>query len=179
LTPAVLVLSLVTAQRVGELILASRNTRRLKAQGAVEAGRDHYPYMVALHGAWLAGLWLRAHDRPIEIAWIGVFIVLQMARVWVVVSLGRRWTTRIITLPQAPLVRRGPYRFLAHPNYVVVAAEIAVLPLAFGLGGFALLFSGLNALMLWVRIRTEARALAASQAPRPSPGPMSVSDLWP
>jgi methyltransferase len=135
--------------------------------------------MVALHGAWLAGLWLLAHDRPIDAVWLRDFIVLQMARVWVVVSLGGRWTTRIIILPQAPLVRRGPYRFLAHPNYLVVAAEIVVLPLAFGLGAFALLFSALNALMLWVRIRAETRALAASQAPRPSPGPMPASHLWP
>lgn len=162
MTPAVMVLSLVTAQRLGELVLAGHNTRRLLAQGAAESGRSHYPCMVVLHAAWLVGLWALAYHRPIDLGWLRAFVVLQAARVWVVASLGRRWTTRIITLPQAPLVRRGPYRFLAHPNYVVVAAEIVVLPLAFGLVGFGLLFSGLNAAMLWVRIRTEARALQAS-----------------
>lgn len=162
---AMVVLGVVTVQRLGELALAGRNTRRLLAGGGVETGRGHYPYMVALHAAWLIGLWGLARDRPIVPAWLAVFAGLQAARIWVVASLGDRWTTRIITLPGAPLIRRGPYRFLAHPNYVVVAAEIAVLPLAFGLVGFALLFSALNAVMLWVRIRTEGRALDAAQSP--------------
>jgi methyltransferase len=120
--------------------------------------------MVALHAAWLAGLWLLASDRPIDPSWLCAFAVLQAARVWVVASLGGRWTTRIITSPGAPLVRRGPYRFLAHPNYVVVASEIAVLPMAFGLIGFAGLFSALNAAMLWVRIGAETQALRRSQS---------------
>jgi methyltransferase len=179
MTAAEILLGLVTGQRLGELVLARRNTRRLLAQGAVEAGRAHYPYMVALHAAWLAGLWALAHDRPIDPVWLRAFVVLQAARVWVVASLGRRWTTRIITLPQAPLVRRGPYRFLAHPNYVVVAAEIVVLPLTFGLVAFGLLFSALNAAVLWVRIRTETRALDASQRPSPSPGRLPIARLWP
>jgi methyltransferase len=179
MTPAVMLLSLVTAQRLGELVLAARNTRRLLAQGAVETGRDHYPYMVALHAAWLVGLWVLAPHRPIDLVWLRLFVVLQAARIWVVASLGGRWTTRIITLPGASLVRRGPYRFLSHPNYVVVAGEIAVLPLAFGLVGFTLLFSALNAGMLWVRIRTEARALDASQSPPGSPGRLVSSRVWP
>ncbi|HLZ74943.1 isoprenylcysteine carboxyl methyltransferase family protein [Phenylobacterium sp.] len=164
MTAAEIVLALVTGQRLGELILAARNTRRLLARGAMESGRAHYPYMVALHAAWLVGLWVLARHRPIDPVCLGLFVVLQAARIWVVASLGDRWTTRIITLPDSPLIRRGPYRFLAHPNYVVVAGEIALLPLAFGLTGFALLFSALNAVMLRVRIGAEALALKRSQS---------------
>lgn len=155
---AILVLGLVTAQRLGELVLARRNTRRLLARGAVETGAGHYPAIVVLHAAWLIGLWVLAWNRPTNLILLAIFIVLQIARVWVIATLGGRWTTRIITLPNEPLVRRGPYRFVAHPNYMVVAAEIAVLPLAFGLWQFAILFSALNAAAMWVRIRTEQGA---------------------
>lgn len=161
MTFSIAVLVLVTLQRLGELVLANRNTTRLKAKGAVEVGAGHYPLIVALHAAWLAGLWLLAWDRPVLLGWLLVFVVLQALRVWVIASLGGRWTTRIIILPQAPLVRRGPYRLLSHPNYVVVVGEIAVLPLAFGLPVFALVFSILNALVLTVRIRAEGAALRA------------------
>lgn len=153
------VLGFVTLQRLGELWLADRHTRRLLARGGREAGRGHYPFMVALHAAWLAGLWILGWNRPVELGWLLVFAVLQGLRVWVLATLGERWTTRIIVLPEAPLVARGPYRFLSHPNYAVVTGEIAVLPLAFGLPAFAAVFSLLNAAMLWVRIRAENRAL--------------------
>ncbi|MDP2009554.1 MAG: isoprenylcysteine carboxylmethyltransferase family protein [Phenylobacterium sp.] len=159
MTLSLVVLVLVTLQRLGELVLANRNTARLKAQGAVEVGAGHYPLIVVLHAAWLAGLWVLAWDRPVVLGWLLVFLVLQALRVWIIASLGGRWTTRIIILPQAPLVRRGPYRIISHPNYVVVAGEIAVLPLAFGLPVFALVFSILNALVLSVRIRAEGAAL--------------------
>lgn len=162
MTLAMVVLALVTAQRLGELVLAGRNTRRLLRQGAVETGAGHYPFIVALHAAWLTGLWALAWDRPVNLPLLAAFVALQAARVWVIATLGPRWTTRIISLPGAPLVRKGPYRFLSHPNYVVVAAEVAVLPLAFGMWAYALLFTGLNAAMLWVRIRAENRALAAT-----------------
>jgi methyltransferase len=158
------VLALVTLQRLGELVLANRNTRALRARGAVEVGAAHYPLIVALHAAWLAGLWVLAWNRPVNLVWLGVFIVLQLLRVWVIASLGARWTTRIIILPGEALVRRGPYRFVSHPNYMVVAAEIAVLPLAFGLGFYALVFSLLNAAILHVRIRAETLALGSTQA---------------
>lgn len=157
---AIIVLAAVTLQRLGELILAQRNTRRLLAQGAYETGGGHYPLVVGLHAAWMAAMWGFGWDRPISLPWLGVFIALQLLRVWVIASLGGRWTTRIVILPDAPLVRRGPYRFLNHPNYAVVVAEIAALPLAFGLVGVAIVFSVLNALVLWVRIRVEGRALA-------------------
>jgi len=161
MTVAALILGLVTLQRLGELVLARRNTARLLAEGAHEAGAGHYPLIVALHAAWLAGLWYVAVSRPVDVSWswLVLFVVLQLGRVWVIASLGRRWTTRIVVLPGAPLVRRGPYRFVAHPNYWVVAGEILVLPLAFGLPWYGLVFSVLNAAVLWIRIRAEAAAL--------------------
>ncbi len=128
MTLSVALLAFVTLQRLGELVLANRNTRALRARGAIEVGAAHYPLIVALHAAWLAGLWLLAWNRPVELVWLAVFISLQLARVWVIASLGARWTTRIIVLPGEALVRRGPYRFVSHPNYLVVAGEIAALP---------------------------------------------------
>ena len=159
MTLALAVLSLVSLQRAGELALAARNTRRLKGLGAVERGAGHYPLIVALHAAWLAGLWVLGWDRPIAPAWLGAYAALQALRAWTLASLGRRWTTRILVLPGEPRVRRGPYRFFPHPNYAVVAGEIAVLPLAFGLPVYALAFSALNAGVLAVRIRAEEAAL--------------------
>jgi methyltransferase len=155
----IVILALVTAERVGELWLSRRNTKRLLAQGAREHAPGHYPLIVTLHAAWLAALWWLAPARAIDGFWLAMFVLIEIARIWVIYSLGPRWTTRIIVLPDAPLVRRGPYRFVDHPNYVVVVAEIAVLPLVFGLWQVALIFSVLNAAMLAVRIREENRAL--------------------
>jgi methyltransferase len=163
MTLAELILGLVTLQRLGELILARRNTDRLRAHGAYEVAAGHYPLIVALHAAWLAGLWyfvLSGSADSVSWAWLGVFVILQALRVWVIATLGPRWTTRIIVLPGAPLVASGPYRFVSHPNYCVVAAEILVLPLVFGLLWYAVVFSVLNAVALWIRIRAEAAALA-------------------
>lgn len=156
---AVFILILVTLQRIGELFLAENHTRRLIAVGGIEIGREHYPLIVGFHAAWLLGLWLLAADRSINWAWLAIFVGLQGLRVWVIASLGVRWTTRIIVLPGVPLVRKGPYRFVSHPNYIVVAAELAVLPLVFGLGLYALLFFLLNLGLMVVRISTENRAL--------------------
>jgi methyltransferase len=153
------VLALVTLQRLVELVLARRNTRLLLAQGGVEVAPGHYPAIVALHAAWLAGLWLLALPMVPNLALLAVFGVMQIGRGWVLAALGPRWTTRIIVVPGAPLVRSGPYRLLSHPNYLIVAGEILVLPLAFGLPLFAAVFSGLNALVLWVRIQAEDAAL--------------------
>lgn len=155
----VVILALVTLQRLAELALAGRNTRRLLARGGVESGQEHYPILVGLHAAWLVGLWWTAWDRPADLRWLALYVVLQAFRVWTILSLGERWTTRIIALPGEPLVRRGPYRFLPHPNYAVVTAEIAVLPLVFHLWIYAAVFSVLNASILWIRIRAEERAL--------------------
>ncbi|WP_422002221.1 isoprenylcysteine carboxyl methyltransferase family protein [Reyranella sp.] len=157
-----LILALVTLQRLGELVLARRNTARLLARGAREVAPGHYPLIVLLHAAWLIGLWLLVvgyGHGDVSWPWLAVFLVLQALRVWVIATLGERWTTRIVVLPGAPLVRRGPYRFLAHPNYAVVAGEILVLPLAFGLVWFGVVFSLLNAAVLWMRVRAEGGAL--------------------
>jgi methyltransferase len=156
----VLVLAFVTAERLGELLLARRNTQRLLAQGALEKSPEHYPLIVAVHAAWLGGLWLVAWDRPPNLAWLAVFLGLQVLRVWVLATLGSRWTTRILVMPGERLVRKGPYRLMSHPNYAVVIGEIAVLPLAFGLPWYALIFSLLNGFVLAVRIRAENAALA-------------------
>jgi methyltransferase len=155
----IVILALVTLQRLGELWLAKRNTRRLLAEGAREYGATHYPLIVAVHTLWLIALWWLAPQRPVYAFWLALFVLIEIARIWVLTSLGPRWTTRIIVLPEAPLVQRGPYRFVNHPNYWVVTAEIAVLPLVFGLWQVALLFTLLNAAVLTVRIREENRAL--------------------
>jgi len=159
MTLTIVILALVTLQRLGELWLSNRNTRRLLAQGAEEVGASHYPLIVAVHAVWLVALWWLAPGQPVDGLWLAVYVLLQIARIWVLTSLGPRWTTRIIVLPGAPLVKAGPYRFVSHPNYVVVAAEIAVLPLVFGLWPVTLIFSALNAAVLAVRISEENRAL--------------------
>jgi methyltransferase len=158
-------LVLVALQRLGELAYAARNTRRLLARGAVEIGRAHYPFFVLLHGGWLVALALLVPaDAPVSWPLLALFVLLQAGRVWVVATLGPYWTTRIITLPEVPLVRRGPYRFVNHPNYLVVTGEIAVLPLAFGAWQIALVFSVLNALLLAWRIRIENGTLVPRRA---------------
>ena len=151
---------LVALQRLAELIYSNRNTRRLVAAGGVEYGAGHYPLFVLLHAAWLISIWYAGDATTPLIAWLLVaFIGLQALRIWVVATLGQFWTTRIITLADTPLVQRGPYRFLRHPNYVVVVFEIATLPMVFGLWQIALIFSGLNLLLLAWRIKLEEAAL--------------------
>ncbi|MGI8704194.1 MAG: isoprenylcysteine carboxyl methyltransferase family protein [Sphingomicrobium sp.] len=160
---AVAILAYVTLERLAELALAERNTRRLLASGAREHGRGHYPAIFAVHAAWIVTLWLLATGREVDFFWLAMFVLLQFARFWVIATLGPRWTTRIIVVPDAPLVNEGPYRWLNHPNYWIVMGEIAVLPLVFGLPWVALAFTVLNAIVLWVRVREENRALASSR----------------
>jgi methyltransferase len=157
---AYIILALVAAQRLAELFHAQHNTRALLAKGAVEVGRAHYPLFVLLHAAWLIAV-LLALPRPAPIYWLPLagYIVLQGLRAWTVVSLGPYWTTRIITLADAPLVRRGPYRFVRHPNYLIVCGEIVLLPLVFGEVWVAAVFTVLNAALLFWRIREEEKAL--------------------
>jgi methyltransferase len=165
---AVWLIAFLVVQRCAELGLAQWNTARMRGAGGVEFGASHYPLMVALHAFWLAGLWIFGHARSVDPLWLAVFILLQAVRVWVIGSLGRRWTTRVIVLPGAPPVVRGPYRWLRHPNYAVVALEIAVVPLALGLPLFALIFSAANALLLIHRIGVENHALAWATHPSPT-----------
>lgn len=156
---AIAILGFVTLQRLAELALSQRNTKKLLARGAYEVAPEHYPFMVILHASWLAVLWVFGPGPPIEIVPLILFVLLQLGRIWVIATLGERWTTRIIILPGAPLVTSGPYRWVNHPNYLVVIGEFAVLPLVFGLPMVAIVFSLLNAAMLAVRIRAENRAL--------------------
>ena len=156
---APIILCLVTLQRLGELVLAHTNTRNLKARGAIEVGASHYPLVVTIHAAWLITLWILGRHQPVNLPALAVFVMLQGLRVWIIATLGSRWTTRIIVLPGEPLITSGPYRYIAHPNYAVVAAEIAILPLALHLPVTALIFTLLNGTALFIRIRAESRVL--------------------
>ncbi len=159
--PLVWILGLVIIQRLVELAVARRNTARLMARGAREVGAAHYPLFILLHASWLAAIALTTPlDRQPNWWLIGVFAVLQGLRIWVVTTLGPYWTTRVITLDDAPLVSGGPFRFVRHPNYWVVCGEIAVLPLAFGDWLVAVVWTVLNALLLTHRIRIETSALS-------------------
>lgn len=151
---------LVALQRLAELAWSGRNANRLRRRGAVERDPGGHRWFVLLHAGWLAGLWLAPSAKPV---WplLGLFAALQAGRVWVMLSLGRFWTTRVLSLPGTPLVRTGPYRWLRHPNYLLVTAEIAVLPLAFGAYPVAAIGSALNLVLIFRRIRIEDRVLAA------------------
>lgn len=154
-----ILLVFITLQRFAEFIWDRMNTARLRAAGAVEYGRAHYPLVIATHAGWLAGLWILGSARPVDVIFLAIFLVLQIGRYWVLFALGPHWTTRIIVLPGAPLVRRGPYRYLRHPNYLIVAGEFVVAPLALGLPLYALLSLLVYAGVIAVRIRAENAAL--------------------
>ena len=161
MTPLYWTLAFVASQRLAELAWAGHNTARLRRRGAIEADARGYPFIIALHAGWLASLaaLVPAATAP---SWplLGLFALLQPARSWVILSLGRYWTTRVLTLPGAPLVRTGPYRWLRHPNYLLVTADIAILLLAFGAVAIAVAFSALNLVLIARRISIEDRALA-------------------
>lgn len=154
------------AARLAELAFAARNTRRLKAGGGIEHGAGHYPWIVALHAGWIAALlvFVDPARRPDPML-LGLFVALQAARLWVVITLSTRWTTRIIVVPGEPLVTRGPYRWLRHPNYLIVVAEIATVPMIFGAWQIAIVFSAANLALLHHRIRVENAALAGAALP--------------
>lgn len=159
MTGATLFLGFIIAQRLGELWLAKRNTAALLARGATEVAAGHYPLIVALHTLWILCLVWFGWSEPVNIGWLLVFVVLQGFRLWILGTLGPRWTTRIIVLDE-PLVARGPFRLMRHPNYALVVAEIAVAPLVLGLWWVAIIFSILNGIVLFIRIRAENAALA-------------------
>jgi methyltransferase len=165
MSPLLLVLALVAAQRLAELVVSARNTKRLLAEGGIEHGRGHYPLFVLLHGGWLLAMLLTVPwDRDPVWPLLILFLALQPLRIWIIASLGGRWTTRVIVVPGRPRVRRGPYRWLDHPNYLLVALEIALLPLAFGAVALAVVASVLNALLIGLRLRVENAALDAAEA---------------
>lgn len=146
----------VALLRIAELVHARRNYRRLIAAGGVEHHAGHYPFFVLLHGAWLLALFfLVDEDLAPDPFFFAGFLTLQAVRFWIIRSLGRFWTTRIVTLPDAPLVRHGPYRFFRHPNYMLVAVEIPLLQMAFGAWDLAILFGLANLVLLGYRISVE------------------------
>lgn len=156
-----LLIALIVLQRLIELAVARINTKRLLADGGIEHGASHYPLIVGLHTAWFAALLIFVPaDTFVDPLLLGAFIVLQLGRVWVLTSLGRYWTTRVITVPGRPLVARGPFRFVRHPNYLIVEAEIILVPMIAGAWELALVFGVANAAVLALRIRVEERALA-------------------
>ncbi len=159
LWPAIAILGFITLQRASELPVARANTKRLIERGAHEVAPGHYPLIVAVHGLWLAALWLQAPGRPVHLPFLALFVLLEGLRIWTLRTLGPRWTTRIIVMPGEKLVARGPYRFVNHPNYLVVIGEIAVVPLIFSLGLTTIVFTILNAIVLTIRIRAEGGAL--------------------
>ncbi len=163
-TPLVLAVGLVALQRLLELVVSRRNERLLRARGAVERGQRHYPLIVAMHALWLLSTFVEGSLRGpgLPFYWpvpLTLFLLVQPLRYWAIFSLGESWNTRILVVPGAKLVRRGPYRYLNHPNYVVVVVEILTFPLIFGAWITALIFSILNTILLSARIREENRAL--------------------
>jgi methyltransferase len=154
-----LFLGYIIAQRLIELVIARRNTSALKAQGAIEHFPGHYPLIVMVHLGWILAMLYFGHDQDVIAVWLIAYAVLQVLRVWILASIGRRWTTRILTVPGETLVARGPYKYIPHPNYMLVIAEILVAPLVLGLTWVAALFSALNAAVLVIRISAEERAL--------------------
>ena len=161
MSPLYTIVGLLVAQRLGELVFARRNHRALMAQGAIEAGERHYVALVALHVGWLLALLGMIEPwTPVSMPLLAVFVLLQCARVWVVLTLGSQWTTRVMVLPGAKRIRSGPYRYVNHPNYLIVCGEFAVVPLMFGAWILAVFASVLNLLVLRERVRVENKALA-------------------
>lgn len=155
---------LIAASRLAELGWSARNTRRLMADGGVEIGAGHYQYFVLLHIAWLAMvLFATPPERAPIWPLVAVLVLLQVARLWTIVSLGPYWTTKVIVVPRQPLIRKGPYRFMPHPAYLIAGLEIAMLPLTFGEVRIAIAFTLLNLALIAWRIQVEDEALAAAR----------------
>lgn len=163
------VVALVALQRLVELVVSRRHEARLRARGAWEPEGDVFPHLVVLHALFLPALVAEFLLAPWAGFWtpgwgfLAVFGAAQLLRYWAIGSLGTRWTTRVLVVPDADLVQGGPYRFLDHPNYVAVVLELAVIPLAFRAFGVALVFTVVNLLLLGRRIRVETEALERAE----------------
>lgn len=158
---ALTLLAYVVLQRLFELAYANSNTKRLLGEGGREYGRRHYPLFILLHGGWLVAIAVLAKPPTTpSLHLLAAFIVSQTLRFWTLASIGRWWTTRIISAPHFPRVKKGPYRFIPHPNYTIVVIEIALLPLLLGAPLVALVFSIANAALLAWRIHVESLVLA-------------------
>ena len=158
---AVIIIILVAFQRLSELFIANKNTKRLLSEGAQEYGQAHYPFFILLHSSWLiACLYYAILNPMINWVYMILFIIMQLGRLWVLLTLGKYWTTRIISLNDVPLVKKGPYRFVSHPNYIVVACELFLLPMALGQWWLSILFTILNIPLTYHRIRVEESVIS-------------------
>jgi len=153
----------IIALRITELLISKRNEKWLIENGAVEFGRSHYPLIVILHILFIVSLIIEYYLRSssfFNIWFLFLYFLLVALKIWVISSLGKFWNTKIFRIADAPLITNGPYKFLKHPNYIIVIAEIVVIPLVFNLYYTAIIFSALNAVMLTIRIREENKALS-------------------
>ena len=162
---------LILLQRGLEEIYSAANTKRLLEQGASESGQSYYPVVAVTHLGWIAGLFfIIPADAPVYWPVIIAYLALQVLRYWVIANLGSYWTHRIITLPDVPLVRRGPYRYLRHPNYAITLTETALLPLAFGAWAFAAIMAAIWWAVLRYKIILEDAALDERRDMNPNTG---------
>lgn len=177
------VVGALVVQRLGELAWSKRNERRLRARGAIEHGRSHYPAMVALHAGWLVSMLVESRrpsavPRSVRVGAAAVLVAVQPVRYWAITSLGDRWSTRVLVPPDEAPVATGPYRYLDHPNYAVVVAELVAAPLMLGAWRTALWSTLANAAVLRTRIAVERTALAGGPfRPRPHPGRQIVAGV--
>ena len=158
----ILFISFIIFLLIAELIYSRSNEKWLLKNGAVEYGKEHYPFMVAMHVCFLISLIVEYYfqsEHSYSIILIVFYILLTVFKTWVLLSLGKYWNTKIYRIASVSLVNKGPYKFIKHPNYIIVIIEIAVIPLAFHLYYTAVIFSILNAIMLYIRIREENKAL--------------------
>ncbi|MEO4053600.1 isoprenylcysteine carboxylmethyltransferase family protein [Solibacillus sp. CAU 1738] len=159
-----LIISVVIMQRLVEIFIARNNEKRMRSQGAYEVGASHYPYMIAMHSSFFLILILEVSINKMELSQLFLVLLLlfafvQALRIWCLSSLGRFWNTKIIILPNAKVVKKGPYTIMRHPNYTIVSLEIILLPVMFQAYFTAIIFTLLNIAMLSVRIPIEERAL--------------------
>lgn len=159
----ILFILFIIAQRLTELVVARRNQKWLESQGAIEYGKEHYPFMIALHtafiGSMIAEYWFST-GKQLDVTLLIIYLLLLSFKIWVLSSLGKYWNTRIFRVPGVGPVMKGPYKIFKHPNYFVVVCEVALIPLVFHLYYTAIIFSILNAVMLWVRIGVENKVWA-------------------
>ncbi|MDB5139408.1 MAG: Isoprenylcysteine carboxyl methyltransferase family protein [Mucilaginibacter sp.] len=151
-------------QRLSELFIARKNEKWLLANGAIQYGQSHYPFMISLHTMFIVSLiveYILRGGTPISWIFLGLFLVILSFKFWALSSLGKYWNTKIYRIPGVYPVKKGPYKFLKHPNYIEVICEIAIIPLVFHLYYTAIIFTILNAIMLTVRIRVENKVWAA------------------
>ena len=153
----------VIIQRLSELYIAKGNEKWLRSQGAVEYGKEHYLFIVALHTLFIISIiveYILRGNTPIDFVFLILFVLLLLFKFWALSSLGKYWNTKIFRVPGASPVKKGPYKLFKHPNYFIVICEIAIIPMVFHLYYTAIIFTVLNAIMLTVRIRVENQVWA-------------------